>query len=226
MSDLGIFIDESGDVGSNSEFYLITMVFHDQVSSIEEKELKLRHELSLMDLQSDDAIHSGPIVRKEDEWKNVDLDKRRKAFFKMFSFVRLCPISYKTFSIRKKECPDRFVLRGRLANELGAFLRDNLGFFQGFSSIIVYYDNGQALVTDLINTVLCAYLTNVDVRKIAPSEYRLSQVADMICTLELMREKSESNVGMSKSESIFFESRRRLNRVFLKTLKRLEFPNS
>ncbi len=29
LPDLGIFIDESGDVGSNSEFYLITMVFHD-----------------------------------------------------------------------------------------------------------------------------------------------------------------------------------------------------
>ena len=112
---------------------------------------------------------------------------------------------------------------GRLANELGSFLRDNLAFFQGFESVIVYYDNGQALVTDLINTVLCAYLTNVDVRKIAPSEYRLSQTADMVCTLELMRRKSENGAGMSKSELIFFESRRRLSKVFLKTLKGLEF---
>ena len=74
--------------------------------------------------------------------------------------------------------------------------------------------------------MLCAYLTNVDVRKIAPSEYRLSQAADTIYTLELMREKSENSAGMSKSELIFFESRRRLSKVFLKTLKRLEFPKS
>lgn len=59
-----------------------------------------------------------------------------------------------------------------------------------------------------------------DVRKIAPYEYRLSQAADMVCTLELMREKSENGAGMSKSEFIFFESRRRLSKVFLKTLKR------
>lgn len=226
MSDLGIFIDESGDVGSNSEFYLITMVFHDQASNIEQQEHRLRHELNLIGLHPEDAIHSGPMVRKEDEWKDVDLDKRRKTFFKMFSFVRLCPISYKTFSIRKKECIDRFALKGRLANELGAFLRNNLAFFQGFESVIVYYDNGQTLVTDLINTVLCAYLTNVDVRKIVPAEYRLSQAADMICTLELMKEKSESNIGMSRSELIFFESRRRLDKVFLKTLRRLEYPKS
>ena len=74
MSNLGIFIDESGDVGSNSEFYLITMVFHDQASSIEEQERRLRHELDLMGLHSGGAVHSGPIVRKEDEWKNVDLE--------------------------------------------------------------------------------------------------------------------------------------------------------
>ena len=103
---------------------------------------------------------------------------------------------------------------------------ETLAFFQGFGSVIVYYDNGQALVTDLINTVLCAYLTNVDVREIIPFECRLSQVADMLCTLELMREKPENGVGMSKSELIFFESRRRLSKVFLKTLKRLEFSKS
>lgn len=223
MSDLGIFIDKSGDVGSNSEFYLITMVFHNQALSIEQQERKLCYELDLLGVHSEKSVHSGPIVRKEDEWEDADLDKRRKAFFKMFSFVRLCPISYKTFSVKKKESAGRFALRGRLANEMGAFLKENLVFFQSFESVIVYYDNGQALVTDLINTVLCAYLTNVDVRKIIPSKYRLSQAADMIFTLGLMREKSEIGAGISKSDPIFFESRRRLYKVFLKTLKRLEF---
>lgn len=135
LSDLGIFIDESGDVGSNSEFYLITMILHDQASSIEQQEQKLCYELDLLDVHPEEAVHSGPIVRKEDEWKDVDLEKRRKVFFKMFSFMRLSPISYKTFSVRKRECADRFALRGRLANELGSFLRDNLAFFQGFESV-------------------------------------------------------------------------------------------
>lgn len=83
MSDLGIFVDKSGSVGSNSEFYLITMVSHDQASSIEGQEHRLRHELDLMSLHSGGAVRSGPIIRKEDEWKNVDLEKRRKVFLKM-----------------------------------------------------------------------------------------------------------------------------------------------
>lgn len=118
----------------------------------------------------------------------------------MFSFMRLCPITYKKFAVVKKECIDRFSLRGRLANELGGFLRDNLEYFQSFDKVIVYYDNGQALVTDLINTVLCSYLNNVDVRKITPDDYRLSQAADMACTLELMCMKIEQGYGMSRSE--------------------------
>ncbi len=58
-----------------------------------------------MGLHPGSAVHSGPIVCKEDEWKDIDLGKRRKVFFKMFSFVRLCPISYKTFSVKKRSVP-------------------------------------------------------------------------------------------------------------------------
>lgn len=28
MSELSVFIDESGDFGTNSEYYLLTLVFH------------------------------------------------------------------------------------------------------------------------------------------------------------------------------------------------------
>ena len=223
VPDLGIFIDESGDVGSNSEFYLVTLVFHNQDRLIAEQVDRLSRELELAGYSPIKAVHSGPIVRKEEDWKDATLERRRKVFFKMFPFMRLCPITLRTFAVVKKECRIRFALRGRLANELGAFLRDNLTFFQSFDKVIVYYDNGQALVTDLINTVLCSYLNSVDVRKIVPDDYRLSQVADMACTLEFMRMKIEQGCGMSHSEEIFFESRRRLYKVFLKTLSRLRF---
>lgn len=222
MSDLGIFIDESGDVGSNSEFYLITLVFHDQAHPIDEQASKLSERLANQGLSEGKAIHSGPIIRKEEDWHATDLSDRRKSFSAMFGFIRHCDITYKAFVVRKSECADRFVLRGRLANEMGAFLRDNLAFFQGFDKVIVYYDNGQALVTDLINTVLCAYLSRVDVRKISPRDYRLSQAADMLCTLELMGQKANQS-SLSRSEDLFFGNRRALVKNFLKPMRRLAF---
>lgn len=153
----------------------------------------------------------------------MSLELRRKIFFKMFSFVRLCGVRHKSFCVSKKEHPGQFAIKGKLANELGAFLRDNLEFFQSFSKVIVYYDNGQTIVTDLINTVFSAYLSRVDVRKISHADYRLCQAADLICTLELLRLKEERSIAMSRSEEIFFESRRRLNKVFLKTLRKTSF---
>lgn len=58
-SDLGISIDESGDVGSNSEFYLITVVFHDQSSSIEGQ----KHRLS----QASDMLCTLELMREKSE---------------------------------------------------------------------------------------------------------------------------------------------------------------
>ena len=96
-------------------------------------------------------------------------------------------------------------------------------YFQRFDKVIVYYDNGQAIVTDLINTVFNAYLSRVDVRKIKHADYRLSQAADLVCTLELLRLKEKYGATMSRSEEIFFGSRRRLRKMFLKTLDRMSF---
>ena len=30
MGDLGVFVDESGDQGGRSRYYVLTLVFHDQ----------------------------------------------------------------------------------------------------------------------------------------------------------------------------------------------------
>lgn len=223
MPDLGIFIDESGDVGSNSDFYIVTLVLHDQSSSIGSQVTRFENELSYLGIPANSIIHAGPIVRREEAYKYMTLELRRKIFFKMFSFVRLCGVMQKSFFVDKKEHPSQLAIKQKLANELGAFLRENLGYFQGFHKVIVYYDNGQKMVMDLINTVFNSYLSSVDIRKIRHADYRLAQVADFICMLELLRLKERRGVALSRSEQIFFENRRRLNKVFLKALRKISF---
>ena len=48
-----------------------------------------------------------------------------------------------------------------------------------------------------------ALLENVEFRKVIPSQYRLFQVADLICTLKLTELKLANNT-LSKSEKPFF----------------------
>ena len=55
----------------------------------------------------------------------------------------------------------------------------------------VYYDNGQVEVSKIISSTFNALLQNVEFRKVLPSEYKLFQVADMLCTFELINNKLE-----------------------------------
>ena len=55
-----------------------------------------------------------------------------------------------------------------------------------------------------------------------PSDYRLFQVADLVCTLKLMELKLE-NHALSKSEEKFFESERTLRKNYLKPMSNKGF---
>ena len=223
MSELSIFIDESGDYGPNSDFYLLTLVFHDQRSSIDAQVDALAAQLQSMGESCRRALHTGPMVRKEDEYGDAPLERRRKLFALLFGFARKCGISYKTFAIDKRQHPDPFQLKARLAREVSLFFQSHTGYFTSFDRAIAYYDNGQAIVTNIVNTVFGAIFFDVEIRRVRPSDYRLFQCADLICTLELLKAKESRHLPLSRSEEIFFESRRKLKKNHLKQLERLSF---
>ena len=81
MSELSIFIDESGDFGPydhRSPYYIIAMVFHDQSIDISSPIEKLCRDLSDKGLKPDHCIHTGPIIRRENEYSTFSIDERRK----------------------------------------------------------------------------------------------------------------------------------------------------
>lgn len=55
-----------------------------------------------------------------------------------------------------------------------------------------------------------------------PANYKLFQVADFICTMELINLKIENN-SFSNSEMTFFGNLRDLKQNYLKTLKKKEW---
>ena len=110
---------------------------------------------------------------------------------------------------------------GRLSKQLAAFIRENYNFFCDFEKVKIYYDNGQVEVTRILSSVFNALLENVEFRKVIPADYRLFQVADLICTLKLTELKSKAHL-LSKSERFFFESERVFTKNYLKPLEKKE----
>lgn len=97
-----------------------------------------------------------------------------------------------------------------------------MDYFLAFDRVIVYYDNGQSPVTELIGAVCGSVFFEPDYRKVIPSDYRLFQSADLLCTLELAGIKADAG-KLSRSEEIFFESWRKLKKNYLDKLDKLRF---
>ena len=224
LKELSIFIDESGDFGeysTHSPYYIITMIFHDQHEDINIAISKLNQELGYLKL-NDLCIHTGPIIRKEEVYKEMEIDERRRIFNKMVAFIRQIDIRYKCFHIEKKHILDTVDATGKLSKIISQFIRDNYEEFLSYDDVKIYYDNGQVEVSKILSSVFNAMLPDPIFRKVMPTEYKLFQVADLLCTMELTRLKMEDNL-LSKSEMMFFGNIRDLKKNYLKPLNKKEW---
>ena len=164
------------------------------------------------------CVHSGPIIRQEEEYRFETIETRQKILKKMMSFFRQIDIKCKTIFIEKKHISDEVEATGKLAKALSLFLRENLLFFTSFDIVKIYYDNGQVELNKILSSVFNIMLDNVEFRRVIPSDYRLFQVADLVCTMQLLELKSDNN-SLSNSEKRFFESDRILRKNYLKPIK-------
>ena len=224
MKELSIFIDESGDFGEyeyHSPYYIIAMVFHDQDNDIQQAISKLNRELSYLNLNNL-CIHTGPIIRKEEIYTHMSIEERRRIFNKMVAFIRQIDIRYKCFYIDKKHISDVVEASGKLSKQISLFIREHYENFLSFHNVKIYYDNGQVEVSKILSSVFNALLPNSIFRKVMPVEYKLFQVADLLCTLELVKLKLENNM-FSKSEKSFFGNIHDLKKNYLKPLSKKEW---
>ena len=224
MEELSVFIDESGDFGAydhRSPYYIITMLFHDQIVNIEPEIEKLDRELEYLGL-SNLCIHTGPIIRREEVYQNMSVKERRHIFNKMVAFIRQIDIRYKTFTIEKKHVEDVVEATGKLSKIIGDFIRNHYEEILAYDVVKIYYDNGQVEVSKILSSVFHALLPNPVFRKAMPYDYKLFQAADLICSLELVKRKMEDHL-YSKSEMAFFGSERDLKKNYLKPLSKKEW---
>ena len=223
MKELSIFVDESGDFGEynhHAPYYIISMVLHDQT-------INITHDLKILEAElrnmgwSNHCVHAGPVIRSEEEYRGSSLLDRQKILMKMMTFIRHIDIQFKSLYIEKKHIQDTIEATGKLSKQLATFIRDNYEFFCSYDTVKIYYDNGQIEVTRILSSVFNALLENVEFRKVLPADYRLFQVADLICTLKLTELKMTNHL-LSKSEIYFFNDQRTLNKNYLKPLARKE----
>lgn len=221
MNVLSVFVDESGDFGaysSHSPFYLFSLVFHEQDNNIEEEIKNLDKKIQEHGFEVH-AIHTGPIIRNEGYYRNYSPDERKRLFNDLLLFFNKINVYYHVISVSRKETRERKKLIERLSKQLVLFLKEKQEYFTKFDKIIVYYDYGQNDITTILTSTFNALFNNVEFRHVQPFEYKLFQVADMICTLELSKLNYDSS-HESKSETNFYGNRRKFKDYYYKTIKK------
>lgn len=221
--EISIFIDESGDFYECSKYYLMTLVMHEQNESIQIQLENLERSVQFKSFPKN-AVHTSPLVHKAGEYYHWSYEDRRYLFNKMFSFIRHCPIAYRTFIVEKRQWNDYYQLTGRLARDLHAFLLEHIAYFQSFDTIVVYYDDGQAEITRIINIVFNTVFSSVDIRHVYPVDYRLFQAADFLCTMELL-ELKRLNHDLSPNDLRFFKGTKEFTKTYFKKMREKRFAS-
>ena len=82
----------------------------------------------------------------------------------------------------------------RMGRDISSAMVEHLGFFQSFDDVKVYYDNGQDIVKQALDRSVGKVLSRgvVRRRKTSMTDYRLEQVADYLCAIELGLVKYEA----------------------------------
>lgn len=191
---LSVFIDESGDFGPyehHTPYYLVSMILHRQENNINENIMVFDSHLQNLGYNNH-AIHTGPLIRRESVYSNDPMEDRKRLFNALFNFARKPDFRYSCIKIKKSTCPDVISMTSKLSMALANVLRNKESFWNSFDKVIIYYDNGQIELTKILTSVFSTLYTHVEFRKVKPVDYKLFQVADLICTMELLAEKAEN----------------------------------
>lgn len=226
---LSIFVDESGCFqypDLDSRFYILGMVFHNQTINVAQRITELDHSLEALGIDLETFIfHAGPLIRREKGYEYFSRHMRGKIYSRMLNFARKIDFKYHCLNVDKKYISSPLQIVTRLNTQLNEFITSHREFLSSLGTVKVYYDCGQAPITNLLHKSFAGIGCQVEFAQgVQPRNYKLFQLADLICTLTLVRLKIESGERLSESEHRFFGGARAFRHNELKFLNSKFLP--
>lgn len=202
--------------------FLYCLLFHNKSVAIDEKITLFEKFLTENGFKSQIPIHTMPLIRQQKPYSELNRDMRRKLFHHLFQFMRKLKLKHKTFVCDKKYCPTKQAIKQNLEYYIKQMIINNYEYFKKFDEIVIYYDKGQDYLTKILQRVFSSHLKNYRFKEdVCQEEYRLLQCADMVCSLELIKQRKEHNEHIKAVEK-FFVSNSKYNKNYGKTYDNLE----
>lgn len=153
----------------------------------------------------DIPFHASPLLNGHDGYENMEPADRKRLLSSFRVFFRHMPVRYTCITLKTKEYGDLEGVTAAMRKRLVDFLFDKLACFQDFDAVKIYYDDGQKSVTKAIHKAVDYALAKdaVVYRLASFSDYRLSQIANYICTMKLTALKYADKVSTATDEKFF-----------------------
>lgn len=206
---LSVFVDESGRFlypDAESRFYIVGMVFHNQDVDISQAVRDFNRSIYGLGLDPETFVfHAGPLIRREKGYEFFSRHHRGRIYNRMMTFARRVDFQWHCLCVDKKYINSSLQIVGKLQTQLDDFLETHKNLLDDVSRVKIYYDYGQSPVTKILQKSFTALgdkvVFAVDVQ---PRRYMLFQLADLICTLNLVEMKIKSCEPLTDSEYSFF----------------------
>ena len=224
---LSIFVDESGRFqypDKDSRYYIVGMVFHDQSQDISRFVKQLDENAEMIGLDPEKFVfHAGPLIRMEKGYAIMNRRFRGRIFDRMMTFARHVDFKYHCLSVDKKYIDSSLQIVSRLKNQLNEFISAHRDELKSCGRVKIYYDCGQSPVTNLLHETFTGIGCPLEfAQKVKPVNYKLFQLADLICTIHLIELKLKNGDRMSESECRFFGGAKDFKHNILRKLKAKE----
>jgi hypothetical protein len=153
----------------------------------------------------DIPFHATPLLNGHDAYKSMDLATRKRLLSSFRVFFRHLPVRYGCIVLKTREFGTLEDVATSMRRGIVDFLFDNLAYLQGFDEVKIYYDDGQQSIAGALHKAIDYALARnaITYRVASPADYRLSQVADYICTMELTARKYQDKTSTATDEKFF-----------------------
>ncbi|MCI8330807.1 MAG: hypothetical protein HFE04_01760 [Bacilli bacterium] len=137
-----------------------------------------------------------------------DLKNRKSIFYTFYNFARKIDIKLKSIVVDKRYSNTRLQLKKKLKDEMAKIIQHNYKYISSFKKVIVYYDNGQDSLSDIIMDAFLMFDNIELVSDFDHEDNRIFQVADMLTVIDKLCYKIKNKISFNRSEKDFFNDKK------------------
>ena len=123
----------------------------------------------------------------------------------MMTFARRIDFRWHCLCVDKKFINSSLQIVSKLQMQLDDFIKSHKTMLDDIDKVKVYYDCGQSPITKILQKSFTGLGEKVEFASgVQPRRYKLFQLADLICTLNLVAMKIKTGEKLTESEYRFF----------------------